>query len=57
MGIINIYKPSGFCGAPVRERVQVVFVEYRNVGLIGGLYRTSIHGDYKPTYNWGGTTL
>ena len=46
--------PQG--GAPGRERVQLVQISTITFGLIRGLYRTS-YWDYKPTYNWGGTTL
>ena len=47
---------GGRGGAPVRERVQLVNISTISLGLIRGLYRTS-YWDYKPTYNWGGTTL
>ena len=32
------------------------FISTISLGVIRGLYRTS-YWDYKPTYNWGGTTL
>ena len=40
-------------GAPVRERVQLVYVSTISLGLIRGLYRTS-YWDYKPTNITGG---
>ena len=41
-------------GAPVRERVQLAYKYYFTRVYGGYIYS---YWEYKPTYNWGGTTL
>ena len=50
---LNHVLPTRWCP---RSLAFSWFISTLSLGLIRGLYRTS-YWDYKPTYNWGGTTL
>ena len=44
-------------GAPVRNRKVGTNKSNFTFGLMNGGYLYIVNGDYKPTYNYGGTTL